>query len=91
MQSTNHPVEENTPRPSKFKVWLNESKVGKWLKRLGLAGFLFFFIKGLVWLVILFVVPMLAGQAVCNKSAEQESTTPASNQPNTEYVVPRSQ
>lgn len=23
-----------------------------WLKRIGLAGFLFFFIKGLVWLAI---------------------------------------
>lgn len=24
-----------------------------WLKRLGLAGFLFFFIKGLIWIAIL--------------------------------------
>jgi hypothetical protein len=25
-----------------------------WLKRLGLAGFLFFFIKGLIWLAVFF-------------------------------------
>lgn len=28
----------------------SENPAVKWLKRLGLAGFLFFFIKGLVWL-----------------------------------------
>ena len=35
-----------------------EQKQGmvNWLKRLGVAGFLFFFIKGLVWLVVLFGV-----------------------------------
>ncbi len=27
----------------------------KWLKKLGLAGFLFFFLKGMVWLVIIFM------------------------------------
>lgn len=27
-----------------------------WLKKLGVAGFLFFFIKGLVWLAVLFGV-----------------------------------
>ena len=34
----------------------NEKKpvaAAKWLKRFGLAGFLFFFIKGLVWLALL--------------------------------------
>ena len=33
----------------------NRKKNGlkKWFKRLGLAGFLFFLIKGLVWLAIL--------------------------------------
>ena len=25
-----------------------------WLKKLGLAGFLFFFVKGLVWLAVFF-------------------------------------
>ena len=33
----------------------NEKKpaAGKWLKRFGVAGFLFFFIKGLIWLALL--------------------------------------
>jgi len=31
-----------------------------WLKKLGVAGFLFFFIKGLVWLVVLFGVGQCA-------------------------------
>ncbi len=31
---------------------LKENKVLIWLKRLGLAGFLFFLIKGLLWLII---------------------------------------
>lgn len=26
----------------------------KWLKRIGVAGFLFFLIKGIIWLLILF-------------------------------------
>lgn len=33
-----------------------QSKMGRWLKRLGLAGFLFFLAKGLVWLFIFFQV-----------------------------------
>ncbi len=32
---------------------MNENKK-KWLKRFGLAGFLFFLIKGLVWLVVFY-------------------------------------
>jgi hypothetical protein len=42
-----------------------ESKHGKiilWLKRLGFAGFLFFLIKGLVWI---FVIVFLKGQLQC--------------------------
>ena len=31
-----------------------ERNFRKWLKGLGLAGFLFFFIKGLVWLAVFF-------------------------------------
>jgi hypothetical protein len=31
----------------------SENPAIKWLKRLGLAGFLFFFIKGLVWLALI--------------------------------------
>ncbi|WP_255552870.1 hypothetical protein [Aureivirga sp. CE67] len=31
-----------------------QKKVKDWLKKIGLVGFLFFFIKGLVWLAIFF-------------------------------------
>lgn len=37
----------------------NGSKVS-WLKRLGFAGFMFFFIKGLIWLLILMIPAYLA-------------------------------
>ncbi len=30
-----------------------EKAAARWVKRFGVAGFLFFFIKGLVWLVLL--------------------------------------
>ncbi len=30
----------------------SESKVIKWFKRLGVAGFLFFTIKGLIWIAV---------------------------------------
>lgn len=30
------------------------SRYKEWLKRLGLAGFLFFLIKGLIWLAVFF-------------------------------------
>jgi hypothetical protein len=32
-----------------------ENPAIKWLKRLGLAGFMFFFIKGLIWLALFIV------------------------------------
>ncbi|MCS6917238.1 MAG: hypothetical protein RMK52_01225 [Chitinophagales bacterium] len=32
-----------------------KSKLILWFKRLGLAGFLFFFIKGLVWLAVIWL------------------------------------
>lgn len=35
------------PPPSRFKLWL---------KRIGWAGFLFFLIKGLVWLYVFYFV-----------------------------------
>jgi len=31
-----------------------KEKIISWLKRLGVAGFLFFLIKGLIWLAIIF-------------------------------------
>jgi len=36
-------------------------KLALWLKRLGLLGFLFFFIKGLVWLAVFFGASRLLG------------------------------
>jgi len=38
----------------------NESKVRFWLKRVGLVGFLFFLIKGLLWIG----VAVFAGKAL---------------------------
>lgn len=39
-----------------------ENKFVLWLKRFGVAGFLFFFIKGLLWLI----VPVFIGYSFCN-------------------------
>ncbi|ADY52924.1 hypothetical protein Pedsa_2376 [Pseudopedobacter saltans DSM 12145] len=33
-----------------------KSKLVTWLKRIGLIGFLFFLIKGLIWLAILYFI-----------------------------------
>jgi len=30
----------------------NKSPLAKWMKRFGLVGFIFFFVKGLLWLTI---------------------------------------
>lgn len=32
----------------------NKTPAAKWIKRFGVAGFLFFFIKGLLWLAVIF-------------------------------------
>jgi hypothetical protein len=37
------------------------NKLRTWLKRFGLAGFLFFLIKGIVWLFIFFGAAKLIG------------------------------
>lgn len=37
-----------------------ENPVTKWLKRFGIAGFLFFFIKGMLW-VVLFIAATYFG------------------------------
>lgn len=29
-----------------------DSRMRRWIKRFGVAGFLFFFIKGLLWLIV---------------------------------------
>jgi len=45
-EQNNHPIDiEQPPQKKDWKAWL---------KRLGWAGFLFFLIKGLVWLAIFF-------------------------------------
>jgi hypothetical protein len=31
-----------------------DNKLKSWLKKIGIAGFLFFLIKGLIWLVVIF-------------------------------------
>jgi hypothetical protein len=33
-----------------------QTKYKTWIKRIGLAGFLFFLIKGLIWLAVIFGV-----------------------------------
>ena len=43
---------EKTPEKSKFKVWL---------KRIGLFGFLFFLVKGLVWIGVFFFAAKSCG------------------------------
>ncbi|MGN7988037.1 hypothetical protein ACTJKC_11895 [Pedobacter sp. 22226] len=35
---------------------MNKEKVKLWFKRVGLVGFLFFLIKGLIWLVVFYFV-----------------------------------
>ena len=37
-----------------------KEKIKLWLKRLGFAGFMFFLIKGLVWLAIFFGIAKLS-------------------------------
>jgi hypothetical protein len=47
---------ENNQAPAK-----NKSKMALWLKRIGWAGFLFFLIKGLVWIAVFYGGLRLAG------------------------------
>jgi len=44
------PVQEDKSAPVKSR----KEKMKLWLKRLGFAGFMFFLIKGLVWLAVIF-------------------------------------
>lgn len=39
-----------------------QDHAASWLKRLGVIGFLFFFIKGLVWLILPFVLVLFGMQ-----------------------------
>jgi hypothetical protein len=47
---TETPTEENNSSEEKSR----KERIILWLKRLGLAGFLFFLLKGLIWLAIFF-------------------------------------
>ncbi|MVN89936.1 hypothetical protein [Mucilaginibacter aquatilis] len=51
-----------------------------WLKRLGVAGFLFFLIKGLIWLAIFFF-----GFKACNK--EQTKKTGKLSRPASDVIT----
>lgn len=33
-------------------IMTKETRLGKWLKRFGFWGFMFFLVKGLIWLII---------------------------------------
>lgn len=35
---------------------MDKEKVKLWFKRVGLAGFLFFLIKGIIWLVVFYFI-----------------------------------
>ncbi|XZQ03852.1 hypothetical protein ACJVDK_16755 [Pedobacter sp. MW01-1-1] len=35
---------------------MNKEKVKLWFKRVGVVGFLFFLIKGLIWLVVFYFI-----------------------------------
>jgi hypothetical protein len=37
------------------------SKIKKWIKKLGMIGFLFFLIKGLIWIALFFGLTNLIG------------------------------
>lgn len=43
-----------TMKPADTNETNHKNKALLWFKRIGLAGFLFFLIKGLVWLAVLF-------------------------------------
>ncbi len=47
------PFRPTLPGGTEFR---QASPARKWLARLGVAGFMFFFIKGLVWLAVIFGV-----------------------------------
>lgn len=47
-QSKNEHIDNSTPKQQKGFVM--------WVKRLGVAGFLFFLIKGLLWLIIPYLI-----------------------------------
>lgn len=49
-------ADQSTPESTSMKDAILNSLTCPWMKRVGLAGFMFFFVKGLVWLVVLYWV-----------------------------------
>lgn len=54
-QLTDEPIDLPTEWLSTYFCWMNE-RFRFWLKRVGWAGFLFFLIKGLLWLIIPYLI-----------------------------------
>lgn len=52
MNENSNNIEQPTNKVSSFK------KVVLWIKRLGFVGFIFFLIKGLLWLVVPYLIAM---------------------------------
>lgn len=46
---------------SGFGQWLLRTKVGRWIARFGFLGFLFFLMKGLLWIAVWLGLGKLAG------------------------------
>lgn len=46
-------MEEENVRPE-----TKPKNLKKWIKKFGIAGFLFFFIKGLLWLIVPFLITL---------------------------------
>jgi hypothetical protein len=52
-----NPTEQAKEKPLECPVPHKERKSFKvWMKRMGIAGFLFFLIKGLLWLIIPYLI-----------------------------------
>jgi hypothetical protein len=55
------------------------NKVRNWLKRVGVVGFLFFLIKGLIWLAILFFGLKTCGSTTEKAAPDQQVETSSEN------------
>ena len=51
-----------------------DGKARTWLKRLGVAGFGFFLIKGLLWLTVPIALPLLAAHSCGSDPSGQSSS-----------------
>lgn len=57
-----------------------DGKARTWLKRLGVAGFGFFLIKGLLWLTVPIALPLLAAHSCGSDPPGQTSSDPPTPQ-----------